>query len=155
VVDATAYYAERSPHRSRPDCIYRYDPETGNLEHTGRTGLHADPRHRRRDLGREGIFENARILLCREFTYLGPDAHVIDPRLTRLRELVSALGQGHRVLVHGKDATIDSELKILFREITKQPTRFTPREVHADSYDHPAPNAADTRSRNDARTFVI
>lgn len=145
VMDATRYYAPRSPHRNRPDCIYRYDAETGTLEHTGRTGLHADPRHRRRDLGREGVFENGRILLCHEFTYLGSGALVLDERFRRLREMVSALGQGHRVVAEGKDATLDGELNALFRAMSRLPGRFTPREVHADSYDHPAPNPADQR----------
>lgn len=155
VVDATAYYAEHSPFRGRPDCIYHYDPETGSLEHTGKTGLHADPRHRRRDLGREGIFENGRILLCREFTYLGAQAFVLDTRFSRLRELASALGQGHRVIADGKDATLDSELAGLFKTLQKKPTRFTPAEVHADAYDHPAPSASEARTRTGARTFVI
>src|SRR5579875_2627548 len=83
VLDATAYYAPDSPHRHRPDCIYRYDADTGVILHTGETGLHADPRHRRRDLGRDGLYENARILLCREFTYLGPEALVIPQSLNR------------------------------------------------------------------------
>ncbi len=146
VLDATAYYAPRSPWRSRPDCIYRYDVDTGDLQHTGETGLHADPRHRRRDLGREGLYENARILLSTDFTYLGATAFVLHHRYQRLRELVSALGQGHRVLTAGRDATMDGELNAVFQEIAKQPPRFTPRKVHADSYDHPAPNPAD-RSR--------
>jgi hypothetical protein len=143
VLDATAYYAPRSPFRTRPDCIYRYDRASGTLAHTGKTGLHADPRHRRRDLGREGLYENARILLSREFTYLGSSALVLDEHFTRLRELASALGQGHRVIAHGKDATLDGELTGLFRAISAQQSRFTPRNVHADAYDHPAPNAAD------------
>lgn len=155
VVDATTYYAEHSPYRDRPDCIYRYDAEAGTIEHSGRTPLHADPRHRRRDLGREGIFENGRILLCREFTYLGSEALVLDQRFTRLRELASALGQGHRVVHSGKDATLDSELNAFVRQISKLGSRCTPSEVHADSYDHPAPSPADGRSRNDARIFVI
>ncbi len=145
VLDATAYYAPDSPHGDRPDCIYRYDPETGTLTHSGETGLHADPRHRRRDLGREGVFENGRILLCNNFTYMGSSAFVLDGRFTRLREMASALGQGHRVIHEGKDATLDSELKALFRAVNKQPSRFTPSIVHADAYDHPAPNPADAR----------
>ncbi len=143
VLDAAEYYAHRSSYRTRPDCIYRYDAATGDLRHTGKTGLHADTRHRRRDLGREGLYENARILLSHEFTYLGPSAFELDQRFHRLRELVSALGQGHRVLTAGKDATIDGELDALFDAITRLPTRFTPRQVHADAYDHPAPNTAD------------
>ncbi len=107
--------------------------------------MHADPRHRRRDLGREGIFESARILLCDEFKYMGSSALVLDLRFSRLRELASALGQGHRVIHDGRDATLDSELKGLFLAIAKQPTRFTPTKVHADAYDHPAPSPADTR----------
>lgn len=145
VLDATKYYAPDSPHRHRPDCIYRYDEETGSLLHTGETGLHADPRHRRRDLGREGVFENGRVLLCHEFTYLGSSAFVLDHRFTRLREMASALGQGHRVVADGKDATLDTELKHLFRTLGRQTSRFTPEQVHADSYDHPAPNPADLR----------
>jgi hypothetical protein len=147
ILDATAYYAPRSPYRNRPDCIYRYDSDTGTLEHTGKTGLHADPRHRRRDLGREGLYENARILLSRDFTYLGASAFVLDERFTRLRELASALGQGHRVIPSGKDATLDDELTTLFRAISTKTSQFTPRNVHADAYDHPAPNPADLRQR--------
>ncbi len=145
VADATAYYAPQSPYRSRPDCIYRYEAETGELIHTGESGLHADPRHRRRDLGREGIFENGRVLLCREFTYLGADALVLPARLTRLREMASALGQGHRVVSLGKDATLDAEVAALTRHLGRQPSRFTPSQVHADAYDHPAPGLADRR----------
>ena len=145
VLDATAYYAPGSPHRTRPDCIYRYDAETGTLTHSGETGLHADPRHRRRDLGREGVFENGRILLCNDFTYKGSAALVLDAQLTRLREMISALGQGHRVVHEGRDATLDAELKRLFRAIGKQPSRFTPQVVDAESYDHPAPQPADIR----------
>ncbi len=145
VLDATAYYAPDSPYRDRPDCIYRYDAELGTLAHTGQTGLHADPRHRRRDLGREGIFENGRILLCSRFTYLGSEALVLEPHLFRLRSLASALGQGHRVLHEGRDSTVDGELNVLFRAMARQPCRSTPVQVHADSYDHPAPNAVDLR----------
>lgn len=147
VLDATRYYAPDSPYRSRPDCIYRYDAETGSLFHTGATGLHADPRHRRRDLGREGVFENGRILLCTEFTYLGAGAFVLDRRFLRLREMASALGQGHRVVAEGKDRTLDSELAQLFRHLKRQPGRYTPEQAHADAYDHPAPNPADLRRR--------
>lgn len=147
ILDATAYYAPRSPYRNRPDCIYRYDAATGTLEHTGKTGLHADPRHRRRDLGREGLYENARILLSRDFTYCGSSAFVLDHRFSRLRELASALGQGHRVITSGKDATLDGEVTALFRELSATSTRFTPRAVHADAYDHPALNPADLRQK--------
>ncbi|HLI77810.1 MAG TPA: hypothetical protein VKV02_12760 [Acidobacteriaceae bacterium] len=143
VLDATRYYGPRSPHRHRPDCIYGYDEATGELLHTGRTGLHADPRHRRRDLGREGLYENARILLSDQFTYLGQEALVVPESLNRLRELASALGQGHRVIPSGKDASLDRELATLFRRLGKLETRFTPQEVHADAYDHPAPGPAD------------
>lgn len=151
VLDAAAYYAPRSQFRHRPDCIYRYDPKTGELLHTGRTGLHADPRHRRRDLGREGIFENGRILLCREFIYMGSDAFVLDERLPRLRELASALGQGHRVILDGKDPGFDVEISALFRRLARQPTRFTPQRVHADAYDHPKPGPAECRPLATAR----
>ncbi len=143
VLDATTYYAEHSPYRHRPDCIYRYDPEAGTLLHSGATGLHADPRHRRRDLGREGLFENARILLCDSFTYLGPQAAPIPERLARLRTMASALGQGHRVLHAGKDRTLDAEVEALFRVVERQPSLHTPPVVHADAYDHPAPAQAD------------
>lgn len=143
VLDATAYYAAESSYRQRPDCIYRYVPDSGALVHTGETGLHADPRHRRRDLGREGLYENARILLCREFHYFGPAALALPARCLRLRELASALGQGHRVVPHGRDSTLDAELTLLFRHAARQPTAFTPSVVHADAYDHPAPGPAD------------
>lgn len=139
VLDATAYYARESAFRERPDCIYRYDPESGSLLHTGETGLHADPRHRRRDLGREGVFENGRILLCRNFVYLGSAAAVLPIELHRLREMVSTLGQGHRVITEGKDAGLDAELRALIRVVNRQPRRHTPAHVHADAYDHPAP----------------
>ena len=143
VLDASVYYAPLAPHRSRPDCIYRYDQESGLIVHAGQTGLHADPRHRRRDLGREGIYENGRILLCEHFTYLGPHATVIPEQLNRLRELASTLGQGHRVVTAGKDGSLDAELTSLFRSLSRQPNRHTPLEVHSDAYDHPAPGRAD------------
>ncbi len=138
IVDAAAYYAPRSPHRQRPDCIYAYDPDTGGLCHTGRTGLHADPRHRRRDLGREGIFENGRILLCREFTYLGPAALVLPESLHGLRRLASELGQGHRVVDPTRNPDLHQEIEWLLIEMGRQATRFTPHRVHADAYDRPA-----------------
>src|ERR1700710_872870 len=34
VLDATAYYGPASPFRGRPDCIYRYDPDSGELVHS-------------------------------------------------------------------------------------------------------------------------
>lgn len=145
VLDATAYYALDSAHSGRPDCIYRYLPEEGTLIHKGESGLHADPRHRRRDLGREGIFENGRILLCDTFTYLGSGALVLDDRFTRLQHMASALGQGHRVVPEGRDATLDAELGLLFRTMGRQTSRHTPAVVHADSYDHPAPSSGETR----------
>ncbi len=145
VVDATAYYGPQSAFRSRPDCIYRYDSETGDLLHSGETGLHADPRHRRRDLGREGIFENGRVLLSREFSYQGSSALVMPPKWNRLRELASALGQGHRVLISGRDASVDREVDDLFRTMVRQPKRFTPQLVDADAYDHPKPALGDVR----------
>lgn len=143
VLDAAVYYGPQSPHRWRPDCIYRYDPAMGTLEHSGETGLHADPRHRRRDLGREGVFENGRILLCGDFTYLGPEALAIPENLVRLRSMAAALGQGHRVIGMGKDRLLEAELTEMWRLLRGIPTRHTPQEVHADSYDHPAPGPAE------------
>ena len=145
VLDATAYYSSTSPHLDRPDCIYRYHPRTGDIQHAGQTGLHADLRHRRRDLGKDGLFENARVLLSRQFTYLGSAALVLPLSQNRLRELASILGQGHRVLADGQDASLDREIGHLFRTMHRRPTRFTPQEVHADAYDHPQPDPADTR----------
>ena len=40
-VDAREYYAARSRFRTRPDCVYRFWPETGEIRHTGTTALHA------------------------------------------------------------------------------------------------------------------
>ena len=145
VVDAAVYYGPLSPYLKRPDCIYRYDPETGTLRHFGETELHADPRHRRRDLGREGIFENGRILLSRDFTYLGAAALILAAKWNRLRELASSLGQGHRVVTAGKDSSMDREIAELFRAMRKQPSRHTAQKVHADAYDHPRPSPAEVR----------
>jgi len=136
VLPARDYYAPRSAFRSRPDCIYEFDHALGDLRHTGRTALHADPAHLARDLGRYPYYRNGHILLCRDFRYFGPAAIAIPNRLPHLRHTAEALGQGHRVFTAGDDAAMDRELDAIFRALRKLPTRHTPTQVHGDAYDH-------------------
>ena len=138
LVDARTYYADKSRFRGRPDCVYAFVPETGELLHTGKTALHATPESQTRDLGRFPFYRNGRVLLCEEFRYFGAGAIPIPASAPRLRHLAEALGQGHRVFTAGDDPAIDAELDRLFRALARHATRFTPREVAADVYERRA-----------------
>ena len=137
-VDARTYYSTRSRFRSRPDCVYVFSPEEGVFRHTGNTPLHANPESEAKDLGRFPFYRNGRVLLCREFRYFGAGAPVIAAELPKLRHVAEVLGQGHRVFRNGDDPAMDAELDRLFRTLLRQETRFTPREVAADSYERRA-----------------
>lgn len=128
------YYAEGSAFAHRPDCIYEFHQANGRLSHAGRTPLHAEPAYAARDVGKYPFYKNARTLLSTEFRYFGSEAVVIPPRLGMLRQVVEALGQGHRVFE--KDAPEAKELDALFKLLWKKPTRFTPAVVHEEAKGH-------------------
>src|SRR5579875_2230297 len=85
-VDFGAYYAADSGFQHRPDCVYVLDPETGVIEHAGRTRLHEEHAYAEPDLGRAPLYRNARTLLCAEFRYFGSEAVVIPTRFPLLRQ---------------------------------------------------------------------
>lgn len=138
VADARQYYAARSRFRSRPDCVYLFSSQTGEIRHTGKTALHATPESQARDLGRHPIYRNGRVLLCEDFRYFGAEAVPLPESLPRLLQLTQTLGQGHRVFPAGEDPAMDRELDRLFRALAKRTTRYTPREVQADVYERRA-----------------
>ena len=130
-LDFGGYYAAESGFGQRPDCIYRLDPETGLIAHTGRSRLHTEPGYLLRDLGREPQFRNARTLLCQEFRYFGAEAVVIPARFPLLRQVAEALGQGHRVFQ--TDDAEAGELDRLFALLWQRPTRWTPAVVEEEA----------------------
>jgi Nucleotide modification associated domain 2 len=86
-VDARAYFALRSSYRSRPDCIFGYDRETGIFVHDRKSSLHLNEAHLERDLGHYPYYRNARILISADFRYFGAAAPKIAPRLPQLAML--------------------------------------------------------------------
>lgn len=132
--DAREYYAPRSPFRSRPDCIYQFHRDNGELRHTGQTPLHADEAYRARDLGQYPFYRNGRTLLARDFRYFGPEAVPLTQRWPLLLQATQALGQGHRV--YTPDAPELRELESLFRTLWARPTRHSPSRVTDESYGH-------------------
>jgi len=128
------YYSARGEFRSRPDCIYIFRRTSGTLQHTGRTGLHADPAYVTSDLGRYPYYRNARTLLCEDFRYFGPHAVPIPKRLSNLISIADAMGQGHRVVE--EKSFLHPELDALFKLLWKLPTTFTPIRVEGESYGH-------------------
>ncbi len=133
-LDLGAYYEPDSPHTYRPDCIYAFHPETGELHHTGRTRLHTEPGYAARDVGRAPHFRNARTLLSTNFRYFGAAAMPIPASLPLLRHVAETLGQGHRVFTD-RDPE-NRELDRLFTLLWKQPTRFTPASVEEEAHGH-------------------
>ena len=133
-LDARDYYAVRSPFRSRPDCIYRFQRELGTLTHSGQTPLHADQAYLARDLGTYPFYRNARTLLSRDFRYFGSAAVPISLAFPQLGEIAASLGQGHRVFLPGDPAA--RELDRLFRQLWRLPTRYTPATVHSETRGH-------------------
>ena len=133
-LDARTYYAERSGFRARPDCIYRFDPASGELRHDGGT-LHRAAEIQHRDIGRAPWFRNGRVLLCSKFRYFGAEALLLTAKTERLLRLALELGQGHRVLHGGSDDAVDRELEVLFTAAWQRETRWTPRRVVADTYE--------------------
>jgi hypothetical protein len=86
-VDARAYFALRSSYRSRPDCIYGYDRETGIFVHDRKSSLHSHDAHFEKDVGHYSYYRNARGLMSADFRYFGAAAPWIAPRLTQLAML--------------------------------------------------------------------
>jgi hypothetical protein len=133
-VDSREYYAPRGEFRSRPDCIYTFRRGSGQMEHTGKTRLHADSAHAATDIGRYPYYRNARTLICQDFRYFGAAAKLIPGRLTNLTEIAQHLGQGHRVFEEG--SPINVEVDALFRLLWRLPTAFTPMRVEEEAYGH-------------------
>ncbi len=133
-LDLGAYYDTESPHAHRPDCIYAFHPETGELHHTGRTRLHTEPGYAARDVGRAPHFRNARALLSTDFRYFGAAAVPIPARFPLLCHIAEALGQGHRVFDSTDPAS--RELDRLFALLWQKPTRFTPAIVEEEAPGH-------------------
>ncbi len=141
-LDLGSYYESESPYAHRPDCIYAFHAETGELQHTGRTRLHTEPGYAARDIGRAPHFRNARTLLSTNFRYFGADAVRIPARFPLLSQVAEALGQGHRVF-HERDLETH-ELDRLFTWLWKRSTRFTSARVDGEAPGH-APRSASTR----------
>lgn len=133
-LDLGEYYEPAGPHTQRPDCIYAFHPETGELHHTGRTRLHTEPGYAARDVGRAPHFRNARTLLSTDFRYFGAAAMPIPAHFALLSHVAQTLGQGHRVFT-GQDPE-SRELDRLFTLLWKQPTRFTPAIVQEEAHGH-------------------
>jgi Nucleotide modification associated domain 2 len=134
VLDPQDYYSARGEFRSRPDCIYIFRRATGTLQHTGRTGLHADPAYATSDVGRYPYYRNARTLLCEDFRYFGSQAVPIPKRLSNLIVIANTLGQGHRVVE--EKSSLHPELDALFKSLWKLPTSYTPVRVEGEAYGH-------------------
>ncbi|MGD0650469.1 MAG: hypothetical protein ABSA97_04930 [Verrucomicrobiia bacterium] len=78
----------------RPDCIYRY--VGGRAERRSHAEYHSESDQRRKDVGMR--FENAYVLLSRDFRYFGDkgtDSYKRD--FPAVAALVKRLKQGHRV----------------------------------------------------------
>lgn len=133
-LDPREYYAAGSAFTHRPDCIYEFHQANGQLVHSGRTPLHADPAYAARDVGKYPFYRNARTLLSEDFRYFGSEAAVIPARFTGLLHVVEALGQGHRVF--DENSPEAKELDALFKMLWKKPTRFTPEVVLEEAKGH-------------------
>ena len=133
-VEARDYFNKESVFTHRPDCIYEFHRSNGTATHTGRTGLHRDPSHLLKDLGRYPFYKNGRVLLCRDFRYFGRGAVNIPLRLPLLYAAAETLGQGHRVFSERDPESREADA--LFRLLWKRLTAFTPTTVDADAYDH-------------------
>jgi Nucleotide modification associated domain 2 len=136
-IDARTYFALRSPYRSRPDCIYQYDRDTGIFAHDPHSSLHLNEAHLQRDLGHYPYYRNAKVLLSADFRYCGRAAVEIPRRLTRLSTLSDSLGQGHRVIA--ADHSVSLQLEDLFKLMWKKQTLYTPAVVAEQSYDRSRP----------------
>ena len=141
-LDLGAYYELDSPYIHRPDCIYAFHPETGELHHAGRSRLHTEPGYAARDVGRAPHFRNARTLLSTYFRYFGAGAVRIPARFPLLLHVAEALGQGHRVF-HEHDFET-CELDRLFTLLWKRSTRFTSASVDEEAPGH-APRSGSTK----------
>lgn len=133
-LDPQTYYAEGTPFRHRPDCIYEFHQANGRLEHAGHSPLHGDAAYEARDIGRYPFYKNARTLLSTDFRYFGAEAVKIPARLPGLVHVAESLGQGHRVFDEGDPEAV--ELDALFRLLWKRPTRHTPAVVHSEAAGH-------------------
>jgi len=136
-LEASEYYAPRSPFRSRPDCVYQFNRQDGSFTHRGDPAVRNSPIFFRRDLGGAGSYKNARILLSHDFRYFSPDPIPIPNRFHELHDLIEPLHQGHRV---NHPASRERELDALFRSLWKLPTRYTPSVIGND----PKPNKSGT-----------
>lgn len=134
VLDPRVYYAADSPYRQRPDCLYEFHPESGELLHAGRSPLHSQPEYAARDVGSFPYYRNARTLLSHDFRYFGSGAVVIPARLSLLRSVAESLGQGHRVFE--QEDPESSEADALFRFLWKKPTHYTPARVEQEAPGH-------------------
>lgn len=132
-MDARDYFAAGGGFSERPDCIYEFHQQNGRAAHAGRSRLHQAEEHMRKDLGSYPYYRNGRVLLCREFRYLGAAALRIPARLHLLSQAAETLGQGHRVFEHGSPESREADA--LFRLMWKRQTRFTPGVVEADAYE--------------------
>jgi len=126
------YFAPRGEFRSRPDRIYTFRRANGQLEHTGKTRLHADSAHVATDVGRHPYYRNAPALICQVFRYFGAAAKRIPGHLANLTEISQHLRQGHRVFEEGSPVSI--EVDPSFRLIWRVPTGFTPLRVEEEAY---------------------
>ena len=133
-LEARDYFHPASAFAYRPDCIYEFHRHNGTAAHNGRSGLHREDHHILKDLGRYPFYKNGRVLLSHDFRYFGAKAIVIPPRLHLLSAAAETLGQGHRV--YRDDDPESSEADLLFRLLWKKQTRYTPRIVDRDAYDH-------------------
>jgi hypothetical protein len=136
-IDARTYFAVRSPYRSRPDCIYQYDRETGIFAHDPQSSLHSNEAHLQRDLGHYPYYLNAKVLISADFRYYGGAALQIPRQLTRLSTLSDLLGQGHRVIA--SDHSVSLEVEYLFKLMWNKRTSYTPAVVVEKSYDRRRP----------------
>ncbi len=129
-MDASEYYAERSPYRARPDCLYVFDEGDGSFAPRDGTTVRDSPVMFRRDLGQVGSYRNARILVSRDFRYFSPEPVPIPDRFREIHALIEPLHQGHRV---NHPESRERELDALFRLLWKKTTRYTPSIVDSEA----------------------
>jgi len=125
-LEASEYYAARSPYRTRPDCVYQFDRHDGSFTHRGKTAVRDSPTFFSRDLGRTGSYKNGRILLSHDFRYFSPEPIPIPDRFHELHDLIEPLHQGHRV---NHPPSREREFDAIFRLLWKQSTRYTPSVI--------------------------
>jgi hypothetical protein len=98
VLSGDAYYLDPG-YANRLDNVYRLGPG-GRAIHKGSAFANYDPTglYLKRDIGPEKLLAKAKILLSRNFVYLGAEGTTDYLKLSKKLAFIKSLGLGHRLL---------------------------------------------------------